>query len=131
MFSLQFDFLLLFCKNSQSEVDFLLFFQPNPFSVPSPTLFIHCFFSLQTHRTNMNRALVVFLGILGAGFAVLICFAISRLFIRPNPGGPGEPSHSQLEHMRAVRLRNQQSMLQEAWLAQPGGKKTKGMSGIS
>lgn len=72
----------------------------------------------------MNGVLVTFLVIVGAGFAVLICFAISHRFMGSNRGGARssagdsgvDPSAaaadlSQAAYMAQVRDRNRQDLL--------------------
>jgi hypothetical protein len=64
----------------------------------------------------LNGVLVTFLVIVGAGFAVLICFAISHRFMptrrsssADNPDAPSDMS--QASYMAQVRDRNRQDLL--------------------
>lgn len=68
----------------------------------------------------MNGVLVTFLVIVGAGFAVLICFAISHRFMssrsgRDSAGDSGVDGQvgdfSQASYMAQVRDRNRQDLL--------------------
>ena len=68
--------------------------------------------------TRLNAPLVVFLVILGAGFTVVMGFAINRLYhladrdLEENQFD--RPSDSQRNYMRQVRLRNQMHALVQA-----------------
>jgi hypothetical protein len=67
--------------------------------------------------SQLNAPLVVFLVILGSGFAVTIGYAIHRHFHNADTGSENEldnPSRSQEEHMRQLRERNRMYAWREA-----------------
>ena len=68
--------------------------------------------------SQLNAPLVVFLVIIGAGFSVTMGFAINRLFHLTDVQSDGSqldnPSGSQRDYMRQVRLQNQTDALREA-----------------